>query len=93
MFYFAPSNLPLNSAGGRPQRKFASLRCENQMDAFHQPGCHYVSFWAQRYLPADMQGSAAAQRQLTFVNFSSPWLRSRVHLKGSSHRRLANVHL
>jgi len=38
--------------------------------------CHHVSPWAERYLPADMQRSGAAQKQLIYLaDFSSPWLR------------------
>jgi hypothetical protein len=52
MFYFAPSNLPLNWLTDGLIRTL-SLRCGNQMDAFRQRGCHHVSPWAERYLPID----------------------------------------
>jgi hypothetical protein len=47
------------------------------MDAFRQRGCHHVSPWAERYLPADVQRKWCAQKQLIYrADFSSPWLRS-----------------
>jgi hypothetical protein len=58
MFYFAPSNLPLNwPADGLIKIRKSTLW---KLDGcFRQRGCHHVSHWAERYLPADLQRSGA----------------------------------